>query len=68
MEDGASAGDCSEFDFELESEKDTKIRLSKPFVKALQELKYMGFLSATKQSTFIFKKNTYSKPTNVNIF
>ena len=32
------------------------------FGVALANLKYMGFLSATKQSTFLFKKNLFGKP------
>lgn len=31
------------------------------FLKALQEIKYMGYASQTKQSTFIFKKNYFGK-------
>jgi hypothetical protein len=38
------------------------------FKQALSELKYMGFLSSTRQSTFIFKKNTYNKPNSFNMF
>lgn len=32
------------------------------FLKALAELKYVGLVSATRQNTFLFKKNFYSKP------
>jgi hypothetical protein len=32
------------------------------FIVALQNLKFMGYLSATRQNTFLFKKNFYSKP------
>lgn len=32
------------------------------FLQTLQELKYMGYISQTKQSTFIFKKNYFGKP------
>lgn len=32
------------------------------FLKALAELKYAGFVSATRTSTFLFKKNFFSKP------
>lgn len=28
----------------------------------MAQLKYMGFISATRQSTFLFKKNIYGKP------
>lgn len=31
------------------------------FLSALRELKYMGLLSQTRQSTFIFKKNYFGK-------
>ena len=31
------------------------------FQTALGELKYMGYLSQTKQSTFIFRKNYFGK-------
>jgi hypothetical protein len=31
------------------------------FLQALKELKYMGYLSQTKISTFIFKKNYFGK-------
>ena len=32
------------------------------FNKAVAALKYMGFISATRQSTFLFKKNILGKP------
>ena len=32
------------------------------FNKAVAALKYMGFISATRQSTFLFKKNIFGKP------
>ena len=32
------------------------------FNKAIADLKYMGFVSATRQSTFLFKKNIFGKP------
>ena len=32
------------------------------FLIALSDLKYMGIVSATKQSTFLFKKNIFGKP------
>ena len=31
------------------------------FLQALSELKYMGYVSQTKQSSFIFKKNYFGK-------
>ena len=31
------------------------------FITALTELKYMGYLSQTRQSTYIFKKNFFGK-------
>ena len=37
------------------------------FEDALHQLKYSGFLSATRQSMFLFKKNIYSKPSYYNI-
>ena len=33
------------------------------FLKALAELKYAGLVSATRNSTFLFKKNFFAKPT-----
>ena len=32
------------------------------FNEAMASLKYMGYVSATRQSTFIFKKNIFGKP------
>ena len=32
------------------------------FEDALHQLKYTGYVSATRQSTFLFKKNIFSKP------
>ena len=32
------------------------------FNDALTYLKYMGFVSATRQNTFLFKKNIFAKP------
>jgi hypothetical protein len=52
----------------MPSGKDTTLltykepELRRMFLRALSELKYMGIVSATKQSTFIFKKNVYGKP------
>ena len=34
------------------------------FTQALSELKYMGYLSQTRQSSFIFKKNYFGKAKN----
>ena len=34
------------------------------FKKSLFNLKYMGFISATRQSMFIFKKNFFGKPSH----
>lgn len=31
------------------------------FISSLIELKYMGYISQTKQSTFVFKKNFFGK-------
>jgi hypothetical protein len=31
------------------------------FVRALSDLKVQGFISTTKQNTFIFKKNVFGK-------
>ena len=41
---------------------DEKEFLQKHFLRSLAELKYMGVMSTTKQSTFLFKKNVYCKP------
>lgn len=32
------------------------------YIVALQNLKYMGFVSATRQGTFSFRKNFFGKP------
>jgi len=32
------------------------------FLRALTQLKYTGVISSTKQSTFLFKKNVFGKP------
>ena len=37
------------------------------FLKAIAELKYCGILSATRQNTFLFKKNFYGKPQYSNL-
>ncbi len=37
-------------------------KIQENFNQALGELKYNGFLSATRQSTFLFKKNIFGKP------
>jgi hypothetical protein len=54
------------FDFFKKCHKDTKkypeISTQGGFLKAIAELKYYGFISATKQHTFLFKKNFYGKP------
>jgi CRP-like cAMP-binding protein len=54
------------FDFFKKCHKDTKkypeISTRAGFLKAIAELKYYGFISATKQHTFLFKKNFYGKP------
>ena len=34
------------------------------FLVALQNLKYMGYVSSSKQSQFLFKKNYFGKPTS----
>lgn len=44
------------------SSKDEQ-QLRSMFLVALQNLKYMGFMSATRQGTFSFKKNFFGKPT-----
>lgn len=35
--------------------------LMKMFLRALRELKYLGFLQGTRQSTFIFRRNYFGK-------
>ncbi len=37
------------------------------FLKAVAELKYCGVLSATRTSTFLFKKNFFGKPQYANL-
>ena len=44
------------------SKDDLNRELKDMFEDALHQLKYSGFLSATRQSMFLFKKNVYSKP------
>jgi hypothetical protein len=39
----------------------TKDEVRIMFLQALRELKYMGYLSQTKVSTFIFRKNYFGK-------
>lgn len=41
--------------------KSKEEEIKEMFSKALFELKYMGFVSQTKQSTFIFRKNFFGK-------
>ena len=36
--------------------------IRKDFLKALQALKYMGVISASRQNTFLFKKHVFGKP------
>jgi len=36
--------------------------INERFNDSLSSLKYMGFISATRQSTFLFKKNIFGKP------
>jgi len=38
------------------------IGMKERFNDALSSLKYMGFVSATRQNTFLFKKNIFGKP------
>ena len=44
------------------SEAEFEETMKQMFTDALHQLKYTGFLSATRQSTFLFKKNIYGKP------
>lgn len=32
------------------------------FIFALQDLKYMGYMSATRKNAFLFRKNFFNKP------
>ena len=36
--------------------------ITKNFNSAIAQLKYMGFISATRQNTYLFKKNIFGKP------
>ena len=54
LQKGANDGDYGK---DVESEG----KLMENFMTALGELKYMGYLSQTKQSTFIFRKNYFGK-------
>ena len=53
---------CSCHKDDLKQKYITEVTLRAWFLKALAELKYSGFVSATRQSTFLFKKNFYGKP------
>ena len=37
-------------------------QLRNMFIVAMQNLKYMGYVGATRQQTFLFKKNFFAKP------
>lgn len=50
------------YDDQFPSKEDFESKISENFNIAIGELKYMGFISATKQSTFLFKKNVFGKP------
>ena len=50
------------FDDEVGDEEQFQIQVTKNFNTAMAQLKYMGFVSATRQNTFIFKKNIFGKP------
>ena len=52
----------AEYDYLCKSPEDFDSRMKDNFNKAMANLKYMGFVSATKQSTFLFKKNIFGKP------
>ena len=43
------------------SKKYSSADVKQMFLQALRELKYMGYISQTRQSTFIFKKNYFGK-------
>ena len=47
---------------ECPTEKWFDLMIQENFNQALGVLKYNGFLSATRQSTFLFKKNIFGKP------
>lgn len=42
------------------------LAINERFNDSLAYLKYMGFISATRQSTFLFKKNIFGKPKYYN--
>ena len=42
--------------------KYTQANITHMYLVTLQNLRYMGYLSATRQNTFLFKKNFFGKP------
>jgi hypothetical protein len=40
----------------------SQLQMQEMFVEALNHLKYLGFVSQTRQSTFQFRRNIYGKP------
>lgn len=48
--------------FEGAIKEEFETEMMNNFNKAVAALKYMGFISATRQSTFLFKKNIFGKP------
>ena len=49
------------------NKKESDVTLRAWFLKALAELKYCGLVSATRQNTFLFKKNFFSKPQFISL-
>ena len=50
------------FDEKCPSKEWFATQIREEFNEAMRALKYMGFVSATRQSTFLFKKNIFGKP------
>ena len=50
------------FDDEVGDNELFLAEITKNFNIGIAQLKYMGFISATRQNTFIFKKNIFGKP------
>ena len=49
-------------DQETKRQKYTNVDIQTMFKVALQNLKFMGYVSATKQNAFLFRKNLFGKP------
>ena len=46
---------------EKEKENEIKIKITERFLKALGDLKFMGYISESGRGTYIFKRNYFGK-------